>query len=128
MMNIFRTLRERWQPPQQTGKAYNLSEAAVHSLRHLRTLNEWTIYQSAVDVQIKLIGEQLLSSKDSYQDILLKGMILGLQKAASLPDELETREQLDAGERSRRQQSTERTESARATATFGTPAWKRTSG
>jgi len=127
-VNFFRRISEILLPARNatTPAAWEiplgLSPSEWDVLKDLRTSAEWEIFVKALDESAKFTGEALLGASTNESLHFYRGMVQGLRKAGTLLDELKASE--DAHLNEQRKHLPRDTSSARAVATYGSPAWR----
>jgi hypothetical protein len=92
-------------------------------LTNLVETEGWSIYLRILDERIATRGDQLLAQGSNDDLHYLRGIVLGMREAATLPKIIiQQEEALNARERSR---ATRSDTGDRSVALFGTPNWRR---
>ena len=131
-MQIFRKLRnfrffsaEGAKSETDFSLPYGMTDGDYKALQRLWKSEDFETLTKTLDNIITLYGEQLLGTASNEQVHFLRGKILGIRFLAEFVDELKLKEQDYAIHQQRR--STKPNDAQRTrTATFGTPAWRRT--
>lgn len=104
---------------------YELTDHEIAGLRDLRRLEEWEIFLTALDRRTVLVGEGMITARDTVALHEARGVIMGLRIAGTLVDEILKSDTIrkDADERRRSNES----DAGRriAAATINTPAFSR---
>lgn len=127
MRSIFRKIALYFSPKEDAAvqPLHGLTDSDVKELARFRSSEGFDVFTRLLDVHVNIIAEQLLSphSRDAATLHEIRGVILGLRKAASLVDETvhASVRLADAGRAER--EFAAASADARAGALFGTPSW-----
>ena len=107
---------------------FGLKESDLSNLAGLTQSPAWDSYVRALDTATMLVGEGILTADSAERLFELRGTVLGMRRAVSLPTEILRKAKELTETDARIAKSRLHTDDPRTIATFGTPGWTRNGG